>query len=208
MRVSLFSGLVLLLAAFTVHAQQLPRPAEFYFDEDERTVRAVTAVEGSDEPARQRLLRMIERNERNANAAQAQLAHIAMASGRADTGRSLYDQLLASLGRGWLRQSVQWNYGWDLYRNGEVEPALQQWVGAAAGGVQSPAWVPPTFALGLWRLDRQREAVDWYAAAVRTWPDRWSNPDLAALLPEWTDAERAVLTEVHAAWVEDPPTWP
>ena len=89
MRISVVSGLVLLLAAFNIHAQQLSRPAEFYFDEDERTARPVTAVEGSDEPAQQRLLRMIERNERNANAAQAQLAHIAMATGRGETGRGV-----------------------------------------------------------------------------------------------------------------------
>jgi hypothetical protein len=89
-----------------------------------------------------------------------------------------------------------------------VEAALEQWLGAAAARAQSPAWVPPTFALALWRLDRRDEARDWYAAAVRTWPDRWSNPDLAALLPEWGDAERAVLAEVHAAWAEDPPGWP
>lgn len=208
MRVSVVSGLVLLLAAFSAGAQQLPRPAEFYFDEDERTARPVTAVEGSDEPAQQRLLRMIERSERHANAAQAQLAHIAMAAGRVDTGRALYDQLLESLGRGWLRHAVQWNYGWDLYRAGDVEAALEQWIGAGTGRPASPEWVPPTFALALWTLDRRDEARDWYAAAVRTWPTRWTDPDLAALLPEWSEAERAVLAEVHAAWVEDPPAWP
>lgn len=208
MRISVVSGLVLLLAAFNIHAQQLSRPAEFYFDEDERTARPVTAVEGSDEPAQQRLLRMIERNERNANAAQAQLAHIAMATGRAETGRGLYDQLLASLGRGWLRNSVQWNYGWDLYRAGEVEAALEQWIAAGTGRPQSPEWVPPTFALALWQLERRDEARDWYAAAVRTWPGRWSNPDLEALLPDWSADERAVLAQVHAAWAEDPPGWP
>lgn len=201
-------GLALLLLPALAWAQALPRPAEFYFDEDVRTTRPVTAVEGSDEQAQQQLVRLIERNARTANQARAQLAQIAMASGRGELGRALYGQLLADLGRGALRNSVHWNYGWDLYREGEVEAALEQWLAAYAGRPQRPEWVPPTFALALWQLDRRDEAVQWYAAAVRTWPERWSAPDLAALLPDWTARDRGVLAEVQAAWAADPPAWP
>lgn len=208
MRLRVLFCLALLVLPFAAAAQQVPGPAEFYFDEDARTARPVTALPGDDEATQQRLLRMVERNERNANLAQAQLAHIAMGQGHPATGRALYDQLLQSLGRGALRNSVQWNYGWDLYRDGDPAAALEQWLGASMGRPQNPAWAPATLALALWRLDRRDEARAWYAAAVRTWPDRWANPDLAALLPDWREDERATLREVHAAWVEDPPAWP
>jgi len=208
MRFFLAASLALLLLPPVALAQSLQRPVEFYFDEDARTTRPVAAVQGDDEAAQQRLLRMIERNERSANEAQAQLAHIAMESGRGELGRALYDQLLANIGRSALRHSVHWNYGWDLFRAGDPAGALAQWQSAVSNRPQNPEWQPPTFALALWRLDRRDEARDWYAAAVRTWPNRWANPDLAALLPDWREDERATLAEVHEAWAADPPAWP
>lgn len=202
------TGVVLLAVAFAASAQQLPRPAEFYFDEDERIARPLVAVDGDDEASQQQLLRMIQRNDRNSQVAQAQLAHIAMTQGRGELGRGLYDQLLQDMGRTTQRNAVHWNYGWDLYRDGDVAGALEQWLAAASNRPRNPEWVPVTFALALWQLERRDEARQWYAAAVRTWPGRWSNPDLAALLPEWQEEERAVLAQVHAAWQQDPPAWP
>lgn len=208
MRLRVLFCLALLVVPFAAVGQQLPGPAEFYFDEDARTTRPVTALPGDDEATQQRLLRMVERNERNSDLAHAQLAHIAMNQGHPATGRALYDQLLESLRRGAQRNSVQWNYGWDLLRNGDPQAALEQWKGASMNRRQNPEWVPPTFALALWRLDRHREARQWYAAAVRTWPDRWVNPDLDALLPDWRGDERAALRQVYESWVENPPPWP
>ncbi|ACD56941.1 hypothetical protein IXO675_001325 [Xanthomonas oryzae pv. oryzae] len=58
-------------------------------------------------------------------------------------------------------------------------------------------------------MGRKQDAVEWYAAAVRTWPDRWSSTaNYASLLPEWREAERATLAEVFAAWQAKPPTFP
>src|SRR5690606_19005216 len=170
MRLRVVFGLVLLALACAAPAQQLPRPAEFYFDEDERIARPLVAVEGDDEAAQEQLLRMIQRNDRNRHTAQAQLARIAMEQGRPELGRGLYGQLLDDMGRHALRPSVHWNYGWDLYRDGDVEGALEQWLAASSSRPRYPEWVPATFALALWRLDRRDEARDWYAAAVRTWP--------------------------------------
>lgn len=208
MRLRVVFGFALLAMAFAASAQQLPRPAEFYFDEDERVARPLVVVEGDDEASQQQLLRLIQRKDRNRHAAQAQLARIAMAQGRTGLGRSLYTQLLDEMGRHALRNAVHWNYGWDLYRDGDVEGALAQWLAASTNRPHQPEWVPVTFALALWKLDRRDEARHWYAAAVRTWPERWSQPDLQALLPAWREDERAVLAEVHAAWQSDPPAWP
>ncbi|MDH5833354.1 tetratricopeptide repeat protein [Luteimonas kalidii] len=200
--------LALLAWTTAASAQSLPRPAEFYFDED-----ASVAVPLSREAAGadiDQLVRVMERGGRNAEQATAQLAHLSMASGRTDTGRALYARAIAQASEGSTRRRMlQWNQGWDLYRDGDIEAALDAWARAYANRLVHPSWVPPTLALALWKLDRRDEAVAWYAAAVRTYPDRWSNPAaLPGLLPDWNEADRATLAEVLAAWRKDPPAWP
>ncbi|NZA26167.1 tetratricopeptide repeat protein [Luteimonas sp. SJ-92] len=202
-------GLALLLPLVAL-AQSLPRPKEFYFSEDALTTRPVVAIEGSDEATLARLMQVVERGQRDADRAAAQLAHAAMRTGRTGTGIALYERALAdSARRSPLRTSIHWNYGWDLLRSGDAEGALQQWQAAVSGRLAGPEWLPPTLAMALWRLERRDEARDWYAAAVRTHPERWRSPgDFSALLPDWRADERATLGEVHAAWQENPPAWP
>lgn len=199
-----------LLLPLAASAQQLPRPAEFYFDQDKAVAAPVVAVSGSDDKAVAALVRLRDRGGRDADKASAQLARLSMASGRIENGQALYRDLLSksSVG-GTLRQSIAWNYGWDLYRAGDAEGALRQWSDAISGRLAKPAWAPPTFALALWKLDRKPEAVRWYAAAVRTEPALWSDPArLPSLLPDWTQADRDTLADVLAAWAADPPAWP
>ena len=204
-------GLCILLAAPVpaALAQSLPKPAEFYFEEDS-AARPIVAIEGSDDATVAQLLRLRDRGGRNAEQAVAQLAHLSMAAGRTDTGMALYAQAMQETSPGsQRRRALQWNQAWDLYRSGDVEAALSLWAEAGSNPVVRYAWVPPTLALALWKLDRREEAVAWYAAAVRTWPDRWSSPDaLPGLLPDWSDEDRATLAQVLAAWREDPPAWP
>ena len=200
-------ALALLLAlAGTASAQTLPRPVEFYFDEDAATTEPLAAPAALDEASVQRLLRSAGRDSR-ARAELARVAHVAMAEGRTDLGRSLYQRALAGLDAvSNLSRPLHWHYGWDLYRAGDHAAALEHWATSARRG--SPAWVPPTFALGLWKLGRREEAVQWYAAAVRTEPQRWNDArNLPKLLPGWRDDERATLAEVHAAWAANPPAW-
>lgn len=192
-----------------VGAQSLPRPAEFYFDDDSGA-RRIVAIEGNGDATVAQLVRMMERGGRNADQAVPQLAHLSMAAGRTGTGMALYAQALASTSEGSQRhRSLLWNQAWDLYRGGDVEGALSLWLQASSNRVVKPSWVPPTLALALWKLGRRDEAVAWYAAAVRTYPDRWTSPDaLPGLLPDWSDEDRATLAEVLAAWNQDPPAWP
>lgn len=199
-----------LLLTTTASAQRMPTVAEFYFDDDARVAAPIVAIAGEGDEVHGRLLQLIERNARNADQARAQLARALMRSGREETGRAMYTQLLDALpARAPMRSSVHWNYGWDLYRAGKPDDALAQWVLATEGRLLKPSWVPPTLALGLWRADRRDEAVQWYAAAVRTEPQAWNDPArFPQLLPDWTDAERATLTEVFTAWRANPPTWP
>jgi len=199
-----------LLFASVAGAQTLPAPAEFYFDDDTRTASPVVAIAGDDDETHARLMQLIDRNGRNADQARTQLAQALMRSGREDTGRAMYAQALASLsGRAPLRSSVHWNYGWDLYRAGHHQEALDQWRQALEGRLLRPSWAPPTLALGLWSTDRRDEALHWYAAAVRTEPTLWRDPArYPTLLPDWTAAEHATLAEVFAAWQAAPPAWP
>src|SRR3546814_2949965 len=79
---------------------------------------------------------------------------------------------------------------------GDAAAALSRWREAGIETYNNPGWVPPTLALGLWTLDRREEAVQWYAAAVRTEPMHWRDPaNLPALLPDWREEDRAKLAE-------------
>ena len=198
----------LALAAFAAQAQSLAKPKEFYFDEDRNTARLIVAVEGEGEPLAEQLVKQIERG-RNRIEATAQLAHVAISENRIGLGEKLYQEALGSTeGRGTLGRAVRWNYGWDLYRQDQKQAALAQWA-ELANGFGSPSWVPPTLALVLWDLDRKAEAVQWYAASVRTEPNLWRDPaNFPSLLPGWSDPERQRLAEVFAAWQADPPAWP
>lgn len=193
----------------TAWAQSVPKPKEFYFDEDRSTTRAVVVVPGQGDAVVDKLASMVQRAQR-ADEARAQLASIAMNGGRRELGDQLYHTALANLANSSQQyRTVAWNYGWDLLKLGEAEQALQQWSLIINGRPATPDWLPPTLALVLWRLDRKDEAVQWYAAAVRTWPDRWVSPgDFAALLPDWRPEDRATLVDVAAAYAGSPPAWP
>ena len=197
-----------LSTAGSASAQALPRPAEFYFDAEPNTTRPIVAIRETGDAAVQKLLKAIERNPR-AKEEHAQLAHLAMESGRADLGRDLYARTLSRVSdTDALWRPVVWNYGWDLYRSGDATGALVQWQQLVARRSDG-SWVPPTLALALWRNDRKDEAVQWYAAAVRTEPQQWRDPaNFPRLLPDWREEERAALAEVQAAWAANPPAWP
>ena len=190
-------------------AQSLPAPVEFYFDEDRTATQPVVFLKGPDDAVVDRLAKLLERDPR-AYQPMLQLAGIAMKGGREELGRSLYQRAIAAMGsNNRLERSARWHYGWDLHRAGDDKGALEQWAQIAHNGPTRGGWVPTTLALGLWKLGRKDEAVKWYAAAVRTQPQSWSSPtDIASLLPDWSEADRASLIEVQNAWAANPPAWP
>lgn len=195
-------------AATTWAAPAVPAPQEFYFDSDlAATPMVVVQGEGDDLVAQ--LVKLRERG-RRAVEATVQLASVASAQGRAELADQLYGEALkesaaqSSVGRG-----VRWNYGWALLRQGKPAAALEQWLASAGNARSKPSWVPPTYALALWRMGQKQEAVQWYAAAVRTEPTQWStSAHHAQLLPQWREDERASLAEVQQAWAAAPPAWP
>lgn len=203
---------VSLALAGGAHAQSLSKPAEFYFDADANTVRPIVAVRETGDAAIERLIKSIKRDPR-ALEERAQLAHLAMAGGRPELGHELYAAVFAAIDtQNKLWRPTRWNYGWDLYRTGDYAGALAQWeplVSQYGARQSTAAWMPPTLALVLWQLGRRDEAVQWYAAAVRTEPTQWRTAEqFSTLLPDWRDAERATLAEVQQAWAANPPSWP
>ena len=206
----LFAVLAFCATAGFAFAQTAPLvpTAEFYFDEDARTTRTIESQAGSGEALVQALLKSIQRNPRS-KADIAQLAHVAMAGGRPELGHELYGRVLGQMdSNDGLYRAVLWTYGWDLFRTGDAAGALAQWDTLRKSRNINATWMPATFALALWELDRRDEAVQWYAAAVRSEPARWTGADqYEALLPDWREQERATLAEIQQAWQADPPAW-
>lgn len=203
-------GLVLLAGLFcsTAWAQGMPKIAEFYFDDD-AAAKPVHALPPEQPGLVEQLMKLRERGRKGVEAT-TQLAGIAYAENRVELGEKLYQEALGAVSDNSLQaRGIRWNLGWSLYRHGDAEAALQQWGAAAQAARGNVAWVPPTLALALWTLGRRDEAVQWYAAAVRTEPQLWNDPArLAQLLPAWKDEERARLAEVQRAWAANPPAWP
>lgn len=202
-------ALGLALCSLLAQAQKLPVPKEFYFDQDPQTTRAIVAIPGEGEAVIDRLAATVQRKPTDVES-RAQLARVAMQSGRQTLGEELYRAALKNAaGNQRLLRTVSWNYAWDLYRTGEHQRALEQWQKLLGGWPSSPSWQPPTMALALWKLGFKAEAVAWYAAAVRTEPQQWSSAaGYPQLLPDWREEERETLAEVLAAWQANPPTWP
>lgn len=208
-RFSFAASVLLASLALPVSAQSLGKPAEFYFDADSSAQRNIVASRDTGDAAMAKLAKVVERNPRAIPEA-AQLAHVAMEGGRTDLGRQIYERTVRNLETSdALYRPVLWNYGWDLYRSGDAAAALAQWETLILSRRVNAGWIPTTLAMVMWKLDRKDEAVQWYAAAVRTEPGQWSGTArYAELLPAWQDSERATLAEVQAAWAANPPTWP
>ena len=202
-------ALGLALCSLLAQGQSLPAPKEFYFDADPQTTRAIVALSGEGQEVVDRLAATVARRPDDVES-RVQLARVAMQSGRLELGDELYQAAQRNAGSNQrLSRAVTWNYGWDLYRAGEPQRALEQWQKLIGGWPSTPGWQPPTLALALWKLDRRAEAVAWYAAAVRTEPQQWSSAaSYSQLLPDWREEDRALLAEVLAAWQANPPAWP
>ncbi len=196
-----------LLWAGSVSAQSLPKPAEFYFDADANATQPLVATDKSGDAAVQDLLKAMERDPRDL-AATAHLARIAMQGGREQLGRELYLRALSQVDvANRYYRPLMWSFGWDLFRLGHHEEALEQWRTLVLSRGVTGEWMPQTLSLALWSVGRREEAVEWYAAAVRTEPQDWSTTArYEALLPGWSQDERATLAEVHAAWAANPPS--
>jgi tetratricopeptide (TPR) repeat protein len=204
------AGVVVLASLLfaNAQAQSLPKINEFYFDDDV-AAKPIHVVPPEQADAVDQLMKLRERGRKGVEAT-AQLASIAYRDGRTELGGKLYAEAMAAVADTSVQaRSLRWNHGWDLYRRGDAQDALNLWSRAAESTRGNPSWLPTTLALVLWKLERKDEAVAWYAAAVRTEPGQWTDTTAyAQLLPTWNDAERTQLSQVQQAWAANPPAWP
>ena len=199
---------LLLSAAWSASAQSAPQIREFYFDAD-AAAEPLVVVDPSLPDAVDQLARQRSRGRRGVEAS-VQLAEIAAAGNRIELADSLYQEAVeASQVNSSLGRSVRWNKGWHDFRQGRHAQAQQAWEQALEQVRGAPGWAPPTMALLHWSQGNQADAVKWFAAAVRTEPQMWSDTaNFERLLPNWLPAERQTLEQVHQAWVDNPPSWP
>ncbi|WP_454259440.1 hypothetical protein [Pseudoxanthomonas mexicana] len=207
-------AVVLVSVVFSAHAQSVPKPKEFYFDEDKTMARPIVVVEGPREKPRCRHSCANATVAADMLEATAQLAHIAFSDGRTDLGGQLYQQALAQTdvkGATWgAAVQVELRVG-PLIARARVEPALTRWVeacqclrdrtlvGAAHVGAGAVAPGPEA---GSGRLVRRCCAH----GTRRSGPTRATSPRIAPRLEAQED--RDTLAEVLGAWQANPPTWP
>ena len=96
---------------------------------------------------------------------------------------------------------AHWNYGWALFSSADNAGALQHWQAAAELHGGHPTWVPTTFAIGLWLTGHNDRAIEYYAAAVASDPDRWGEAGgVAEATRDWSANEKLAIEAVQAAW--------
>ena len=137
-------ALGLALCSLLAQGQSLPAPKEFYFDADPQTTRAIVALSGEGQEVVDRLAATVARRPDDVES-RVQLARVAMQSGRLELGDELYQAAQRNAGSNQrLSRAVTWNYGWDLYRAGEPQRALEQWQKLIGGWPSTPGcWPAP-----------------------------------------------------------------
>jgi tetratricopeptide (TPR) repeat protein len=96
---------------------------------------------------------------------------------------------------------AHWSHGWALLGLGQPEAALAAWRETEKLHGGHPYWLPYTYAMGLWAAGRNDEAVAYYAAAARSFPERWG--ERAAVKTHSSKMkveEQALLLEVFSEW--------
>jgi tetratricopeptide (TPR) repeat protein len=109
----------------------LPTAAEAYGAEDPLAV-APKRIDPTDSRAVKMLEQILQYDPENVNA-RIQNADLMIAKGQRQRGLDEYAYALRLAGADTKKQhTVHWNYGWALYRGGEVRGAISQWMKAEA----------------------------------------------------------------------------
>jgi tetratricopeptide (TPR) repeat protein len=203
MRVALWSGLAALLfscAAAAADTTPLPPPAARYVDEDPAAT-AIVLVNPSRSDVMQRLDQLV-REPKNAWKARAQRGFLYGIRGEREKLDRDYSAAAEKLPDDpYAPRILAWQHGWALFEAGDYAAALARWQEAERAHGGHPSWVPYTFAVALWRMDRREEALAYYAAAVRSAPERWgSKAGLASITTKWHKPELEAAEALLEAW--------
>ncbi|MCI1711309.1 MAG: hypothetical protein LKM32_00355 [Chiayiivirga sp.] len=180
----------------------LPTAAEAYGAEDPLAV-APKRIDPTDSRAVKMLEQILQYDPENVNA-RIQNADLMIAKGQRQRGLDEYAYALRLAGADTKKQhTVHWNYGWALYRGGEVRGAISQWMKAEALHGGRPTWAPTTYAIGLWTAGEKALALDFYKSAVRSNPRRWgTSSGLDESIRTWDSEQRQTIKAVYDAWRE------
>jgi tetratricopeptide (TPR) repeat protein len=177
----------------------VPFPAARYTDADSAAI-AVHPRPGNKAAFRRTIDRRLQANPRDVLAL-THRAHFHYLGGHPKEGQRDYERALSLTTPGSeAHRHVLWSWGWSLYDSGDAAQALEKWQTNVALANGHPYWVPYTFALAAWKLDRRADAIAWFEAAVRSNPQWGTAQGRAERTAQWRDEETAVLAEVVAAW--------
>ena len=190
----------LLVAGAQAQDPTLPVAAETYGEDDPAAVRP-KAIDPTDVRARQMLEQVLQYDPENVSA-RIQNANLMIARGLRQRGLGEYEYVrrVAQSDPKKLRQVI-WNYGWALFETGDARRALAEWMEAERLHGGQPAWVPTTYAVGLWVAGDRDLAVQFYRAAVNSNPRRWGEErGLTEAIRAWAPNEKVAIEAVYAAW--------
>lgn len=190
-------------AAFAQTGDELPVPFEAYGEDDPFAV-APKRIDPTDNRAKQTLEQILQYDPDNVNA-RIQNAELLIGRGVRQRGLDEYAYALRLAGSDEKKlRTVYWNYGWALFAGGEARGAVTQWMQAERLHGGRPEWVPTTYAMGLWAAGEKDLALQFYRAAVRSFPRRWG---VAAGVQEatrgWSPKQKLTIEQVYAAWREN-----
>jgi Tfp pilus assembly protein PilF len=127
-------------------------------------------------------------------------------AGHAASARESYRLALDLAADPIQQRHVRWSYGWGLFNLGQSEAALEQWRQAAELHGGRPFWLPYTLAVGYWQSGEEDQALHWYTAAARSFPQRWGKAEgLARATAGWKAAEREAVDALFLRWRKQNP---
>jgi tetratricopeptide (TPR) repeat protein len=190
-------------AALAQTDAELPVPFEAYGEDDPAAV-APKRVDPTDNRSRKMFEQVLQYDPENVTA-RIQNAELLISRGVRQRGLDEYAYALRLAGTDEKKlRTVYWNYGWALFAGGEARGAISQWMQAERLHGGRPEWVPTTYAMGLWAAGEKDLALQFYRAAVRSFPRRWG---VAAGVQEatrgWTPKQKLTIEQVYAAWREN-----
>ena len=190
-------------AALAQADAELPVPFEAYGEDDPAAV-APKRVDPTDNRSRKMFEQVLQYDPENVTA-RIQNAELLISRGVRQRGLDEYAYALRLAGSDEKKlRTVYWNYGWALFAGGEARGAISQWMQAERLHGGRPEWVPTTYAMGLWAAGEKDLALQFYRAAVRSFPRRWG---VAAGVQEatrgWTPKQKLTIEQVYAAWREN-----
>lgn len=203
LQAALMAVAVSLFAASSLQAQtadSLPVPFESYGEDDPAAV-APKRVDSSDSRGLKMLEQVLQYDPENVSA-RVQNAELMISRGMRQRGLEEYAYALRlAQADEKKRRMVHWNYGWALFNGGEARGAVSQWMQAEALHGGRPQWVPTTYAIGLWEAQERELAIEFYKAAVRSFPRRWGEAGgLEEAIRGWNPKQKLAIKAVYAAW--------